>query len=65
MNNALDAYITEVQTAESLLDTLGLFVDDHGEVSPDDVTWANVENMKKLVSILDKARTLISTGLGL
>jgi hypothetical protein len=53
---ALDAQIENTQTAADLLAEIARFVEDHGEVAPDNVTWADVGTMAHLAAALQDAR---------
>lgn len=49
---ALDAQIAKTHEAAELLERLTLYVQDHGEVAPDDVNWAHVGSMGHVVAQL-------------
>ena len=51
---ALDTYINRLGMAEQKIERIKLYIDDHGEVAPDDVTWADVGEMERLLSALDE-----------
>ena len=46
---ALQEFIAKIAEAKTLLDELQAHVDDHMEVSPDDVNWGDVGNAGRLV----------------
>lgn len=54
---ALEAYIAHTGRADEAIKTLQLFIDDHGEVAPDDVDWGHVANMAE---IADQIEALIN-----
>lgn len=56
---ALSAYIIYCREAAELLEHLTAYVTDHGEVSANDVTQANVEDMAHLVQRLREAKSFI------
>lgn len=59
MSNALDTHILRTQEAADALSILSLYIEDHGEVSPDDVNWANVGDMTRLRDQLREAVMMI------
>lgn len=46
---ALMAFMTKIAEAKTLLDELQNYVDDHMEVSPDDVHWGHVGDAERLL----------------
>lgn len=56
---AVNAYIARIQVASELLVGLTEFVEDHGNISPDDVKWSNVSDMGRLVELLREAHSFI------
>ena len=50
---ALTGYIARVAQANKLLDTIKTYLDNHGEVPPDDVNWTDTADMGNIVSILE------------
>lgn len=51
---ALDAYIKHMGKAEELLERLTQFVDDMGDVMPDDVNWTHVGDAAHMVGCLEQ-----------
>ena len=58
--SALDTYIAHVHEAAELLTFLAAFIDDHGEVAPDDVNWSHVGSMSETVSQLRQVKNFIT-----
>lgn len=52
LDRALDRYMAHNARALALANELTLYLEDHGEVAPEDVTWANVGDMSRIVSDL-------------
>ena len=59
---ALNTYIDRVAKAKELADSIALYIDDHGEVAPDDVTWNHVGSMGQLIQDLEEIEKFIHTG---
>ncbi|MCC6457263.1 MAG: hypothetical protein IT328_20080 [Caldilineaceae bacterium] len=55
----LTAYIGLIAQAAELLDELALFIDDHGEVTPDQVSEIHVGNMTEVVVRLQNLKKFI------
>ena len=51
---ALNAQILRTEQAQEALKRIQQFVDDHGEVSPDDVNWSHVGTMAEVAAKLDE-----------
>jgi len=51
---ALDAYIKRTAEAAELLKRVSEYLDDMGEVAPDDVTWGNVGDMNRIIEKLSE-----------
>ena len=52
---ARDAFIDRIASARELLTLLARHLDDHMEVAPDEVNWANVGDAGRLVEVLKEA----------
>lgn len=52
-DEALQAFMTRISTARSLLSALEAHLDDHMGISPEDVTWANAGDAGRLVEKLE------------
>lgn len=50
--NALDAYIVKTEEAAALLARIAGYIEDHGEIAPDAVTWPHVGNMGHVCELL-------------
>jgi hypothetical protein len=61
-NAAIDAYLLEITEADELVKEIALFIDDHGEVAPDDVNWSHVGNMAQVVYDLKATLKFIRSG---
>lgn len=57
--SALDAYVKMIARAEKSLERLTQYMLDHGEVFPDDVTWAHVGTMAYIANELEDLKELI------
>jgi len=54
-DEARDAFIDRIASARELLTLLTRHLDDHMEVAPDEVNWANVGDAGRLVEVLKEA----------
>jgi len=59
---AVHAYSAKVGEANDLLDVLRWFVDDHGEVEPDNVKCADVARISEIVDYLQNVVDFIDAG---
>lgn len=57
----LDAYIALCGQAAELLAGLTEYVEDHGDVAPDNVAQRDVERMSRIVAALQTAASLAAT----
>ena len=57
---ALDAYMDACLQAQELVDQITLYLYDHGEVLPRDVTYTNVAGMRRVVDDLSTVAKYIS-----
>lgn len=62
-NAAIDKYIEYTMAADELADEIALFLADHGEIEPDDVTWSSVSRMEQVVDDLRSTLRFIRTGM--
>jgi hypothetical protein len=51
-NDRIREYLNRIALAKPILADLQAYLDDHGEVAPDDVTWADVGSMARLLADL-------------
>lgn len=51
---ALDRYMAHTERARQLVNELQLWVEDHGEVAPDDVNWNHVGTMSMVADTLQE-----------
>ena len=58
-NRALNSYGERMRAADELLNTLRWYVDDHGEVAPESVTYADVARMSDILINLQLAVQII------
>ena len=49
---AVDRYVTQIGIASEALERLTQYVEDHGEIAPDDVNWGHVGQMADLAGKL-------------
>ena len=56
---ALVAYIDKIAEAQELIDHIGLYIEDHGEIAPDDVKWSHYGSMADNVAILKEMKDRI------
>ena len=61
-NAAIDAYLLGITEADELVKEIALFIDDHGEVEPDEVNWSHVGTMAKIVYDLKETLEFIRSG---
>ena len=54
-DEARDAFIDRIASARELITLLTRHLDDHMEVAPDEVNWANVGDAGRLVEVLKDA----------
>ena len=54
-DEARDAFIHRIASARELITLLTRHLDDHMEVAPDEVNWANVGDAGRLVEVLKEA----------
>ena len=50
---AVDRYVTQIGIASEALERLTQYVEDHGEIGPDEVNWGHVGQMADLAGKLD------------
>lgn len=53
-DKALNAYIARVQEAAEALAQLQSYIDDHGDVTPEDVNWQHVGSMSQLAADINQ-----------
>lgn len=56
---ALEAYIRNMAKAEEALDRINQYIEDRGEVSPDEVNWSHVGWMASIASELSQLQDQI------
>ena len=56
--DTLEKYIGLTATAKELIEDLFGYIEDHGEVAPDEVTEAHCDRMAKIVGLLSAAKHL-------
>ena len=49
---AVDSYVRQIGIASEALERLTQYVEDHGEIGPDDVNWGHVTEMTLIANIL-------------
>ena len=49
---AVDGYVRQVGRASEALDRLTQYIEDHGEIGPDEINWGHVGQMAHLVGQL-------------
>ena len=49
---AVDSYVRQIGIASEALERLTQYVEDHGEIGPDDVNWGHVGQMADLANML-------------
>lgn len=53
MNDAaVSSYLVAIDKASDNLKVIQQYLDDHGEIMPDDVNWAHVSEMNYLAEVL-------------
>jgi len=52
-DKAIQAFLTRISTARSILSTLESYLDDHMGISPEDVTWAHAGDAGRLAEKLE------------
>ena len=55
----ISKYANQIGRAQSALNRLAQYLDDHGEVGPDDVTYAHVGSMEHLANQLSELQDMI------
>ena len=63
-DTALERYCELVNVAHGIACKLALYLEDNGEVSPDDVNWAHVGSMYHIVELLTELQTFANSGRG-
>ena len=58
-SRVIERYLTHLNTASQALERLTQYIDDHGEVGPDDLDWSHVGSMEYLASQLVMLQDMI------
>ena len=57
--DALKDYTCELTNAKTSLERLNQFINDNGEINPEQVTWANVGDMARIAAMLKDIQNII------
>jgi hypothetical protein len=57
--DAINTYINLLSKVRTELERINQFVDDHGEVTPDDVNWGHVGFMGTMLNDLENIANMI------
>ena len=55
----IEAYLAQIGAAQTALARISQFLDDNGEVNPDDVNWATVGTMAHIAAQLAEIKNVI------
>ena len=58
-NVRIEAYLVQLAAAAAIVADMTQYLDDHGEVAPDDITWAHVGSMRRLHNDLQDIQNYI------
>jgi len=50
---AINDYIRAIELADRAVKEIQLYIDDHGEVEPENVNWTHVSSMYRLIADLN------------
>ena len=58
-SRVIERYLAHLNTASQALERLSQYIDDNGEVAPDDLDWSHVGSMEYLASQLVMLQDMI------
>jgi hypothetical protein len=57
---SLNCYINEMRLARIAINRINQYLDDNGEVSPEDVNWGHAGSMEYITTLLTEATDMIN-----
>ena len=57
--SAVEQYITEIQRCKEALDRINEYIEDNGEVGPDEINWGHTGSMQHIANELTQLQHMI------